>query len=348
MKVGRLGASGRVALTETDVPVAGPGELVVRMAACGICGTDLEKVRGGYSRSTTLGHEPVGVVESVGAGVEAPKVGDRVFVHHHVPCYQCTVCARGEYPFCAEYARTNLDPGGFAEHFRVSRAHVERGAVLRLDDSIDWATGTLLEPAGCALTALHRVGFAEGQSVFLVGLGPVGLLYGRLARALGARWVGGAEISALRRRAAEAGGFDATVDPRDPAEVRRLVDSATGGEGVDLSVVAASAASAARLALGQVRRGGTVNLFGVPEPEARLEEPLQSLYLRGLRVIPAYATTDPEIRAVQEMVVTGRLRLDGLVSDRFPLTEIAAAFDRAARPSESLRVVVTGPGAGSG
>jgi len=348
MKVGRLGAPGRVVLTEADVPVAGPGELVVRMAACGICGTDLEKVRGGYSRSTTLGHEPVGIVESVGPGVREPKVGDRVFVHHHVPCYQCSVCERGEFPFCPEYARTNLDPGGFAERFRVSRAHVERGAVLRLDDSVGWEIGTLLEPAGCALTALHRVGFAEGQSVFLVGLGPVGLLYGRLARALGARWIGGAEISERRRAAAEAGGFDATVDPRDPAEVRRSVDSATRGEGVDLAVVAASAAAATRLAFGQVRRGGTVNLFGVPVPESRLEEPLQSLYLRGVRIIPAYATTDPEIRAVQEMVAAGRLRLDGLVSDRFPLAEIGSAFDRAARPSESLRVVVTGPGYGSG
>ncbi|EQD28616.1 Alcohol dehydrogenase, zinc-binding domain protein, partial [mine drainage metagenome] len=182
------------------------------------------------------------------------------------------------------------------------------------------------------------------QTVFLVGLGPVGLLYGRLARALGARWVGGAEISARRRAAAEAGGVDATVDPRDPVEVRRRVDSATGGEGVDLAIVAASPAAAVRLALGQVRRGGTVNLFGVPEPESRLEEPLQSLYLRGIRIIPAYATTDPEIRAVQEMVVSGRVSLDGLVSDRFPLAEIAAAFGRAARPSESLRVVVTGPG----
>ncbi|MHB1434830.1 MAG: alcohol dehydrogenase catalytic domain-containing protein [Thermoplasmata archaeon] len=347
MKVGRLGAAGTVGLFDVDAPVAGPGELIVRMAACGICGTDLEKVRGGYARSTTLGHEPVGIVESVGAGVAAPKVGDRVFVHHHVPCYRCAVCERGEYPFCPEYARTNLDPGGFAERFRVSREHVERGAVLPLDDSVSWEVGTLLEPAGCALTALHRVGFTDGQSVFLVGLGPAGLLYGRLARALGARWVGGAEISARRRAAAEAGGFDATVDPRDPAAVRRLVESATRGEGVDLSVVAASAAAAARLALDQVRPGGTVNLFGVPAPESRLEEPLQSLYLRGVRIIPAYATTDPEIRAVQEMVVAGRLPLDGLVSDRFPLGEIAAAFDRAARPSESLRVVVTGPGYGS-
>ncbi len=344
MKVGRLGAAGAIDLADVDVPVAGPGELIVRLAACGICGTDLEKVRGGYSRSTTLGHEPVGVVDSVGAGVATLKTGDRVFVHHHVPCYHCAVCDRGEYPFCAEYARTNLDPGGFAERFRVSREHLERGAVLRLDDSVSWEAGTLLEPAGCALTALHRVGFTEGQSVFVVGLGPVGLLYGRLARALGARWVGGAEISARRRTAAERGGFDAAVDPRDPAEVRRRVGSATGGEGADLSVVAASAPAAVRLAFDQVRPGGTVNLFGVPERESRLEEPLQSIYLRGIRIIPAYATTDPEIRAVHEMLVTGRLSLDGLVSDRFPLGEIAAAFDRAARPSESLRVVVTGPG----
>jgi L-iditol 2-dehydrogenase len=346
MKVGRLGAGGVIELADQEPPSAGKGEVVIRLAACGICGTDLEKQRGGYSRSTTLGHEPVGLVESTGEGVTTLHRGDRVFAHHHVPCYRCAVCDRKEYTFCAEYSRTNLDPGGFAEQFRVSREHVDRGAVLPLDASISWEAGTLLEPAGCALTALRRVGFASGSSVFVVGLGPVGLLYGRIARALGASWVAGAEISLLRRKAAEASGFDATIDPRDPTAVQRLVGDATHGEGVDLSVVAASAAPASRLAFALARRGGTVNLFGVPDQESRIEEPLQSIYLRGLRIIPAYATTEPEIQAVHQMVVQGTLSLDGLISDCYPLSQIAEAFRRASRPDESLRVVVTGPAYG--
>ncbi|EQD42022.1 sorbitol dehydrogenase, partial [mine drainage metagenome] len=144
-----------------------------------------------------IGHEPAGRVREVGAGVHGLSVGDRVAVHHHVPCYRCEVCARGDLTFCPSYARTNLDPGGFAEVFRVPAENVERGAVLRLDDRVSWVAGALLEPAGCAVTALHKVGLPTGARVFVLGLGPVGLLYARAARALGAGWVGGTEISPL-------------------------------------------------------------------------------------------------------------------------------------------------------
>ncbi|MGA8302432.1 MAG: alcohol dehydrogenase catalytic domain-containing protein, partial [Thermoplasmata archaeon] len=208
MKFGRLAGGGTVELEERPLPEAAAGEIVVALGACGVCGTDLEKLRGNYRSAGILGHEPVGRVSQVGSGVADLSVGDRVFVHHHVPCYSCAVCARGDFTFCPTYSRTNIDPGGFAEAFRVPEENVRRGAVLRLSPRIDWEVGTLLEPAGCALTAIHRVGLVQGSSVLVLGLGPVGLLYARLARALGAGWVGGSEIAPLRRAAAEHGGVD--------------------------------------------------------------------------------------------------------------------------------------------
>ncbi len=343
MKVGVLGRDGAVALEERPEPRAGAGEVTVRLAACGVCGTDLEKLRGNYRSTGILGHEPVGTVASVGDGVQGLAVGDRVFVHHHVPCLACAVCRRGDLTFCATYSSTNLDPGGFAEVFRASADHVAKGAVLRLDRAVDWGTGTLLEPAGCALTALHRVGLPDRATVLVLGLGPVGLLYARLARALGASWVGGTEISGLRRRAAERDGGVVTADPRESGAVHRLVLEATGGRGVDLAVAASGHPSVVRTAVEEVRRGGTVNLFGLPEPGSRLEADLQQLYLRGVRVVPSYATTEPEIREVHEMVVSGRLKAADLVSDRRPLAEIDEAFRLAAQPEQALKVVVTGP-----
>jgi len=345
MKSGRL-STGTVELAEVPEPTAAPGEIVVTLAACGICGTDLEKLRGNYRTAGRLGHEPVGVVHTVGEGTTGIAAGDRVFVHHHVPCYECEVCRRGDLTFCPSYSSTNIDPGGFSERFRVPSENVRRGAVLKLGDAIGWDEGALLEPAACALTALRRVGLAAGDTVFVVGLGPVGLLYQRVARTLGARWVGGSELSEARRHAAERGGADLVLDARSPDRLVEAVGSVTGGRGVDLSVAATGAPAAIALAAKLVRRGGTLNLFGLPERGSRLDVDLQDLYLRGLRVIPTYATTEKDIRELHDLLVQRRLAISDLVTDRIPLDRISEAFDLAGRPDRSVKVVVTGPAYG--
>jgi L-iditol 2-dehydrogenase len=344
MKVGVLGA-GRVRLAEAPEPAAGPSELVVELAACGICGTDLEKLRGNYTTTAgILGHEAVGAVAGPAAPPEGFRWGDRVFVHHHVPCGRCAICRRGDTTFCPEYGRSNLDPGGFAERFRVSAEHVRRGAALRLDPAVSWEAGTLLEPAGCARTALRAVRLPPDATVLIVGLGPVGQLYGRLARALGASWIGGAEVSAPRRAVAERTGFDAVADSRAPDEVAGIVRDGTAGVGVDLAVVATGAPAAVELAGPLARPGGTLNLFGLPAAGTRLPMDLQRLYLRGLRVVPTYATTEADLAEVHALLVAGRVTLDDLVSHRFPLDRIEEAFALAGRPEEAMKVVVTGPG----
>ncbi len=342
MKFGRLAGPGSVRLDDAPEPAPRDGEVTVRLAACGVCGTDLEKLRGNYRSAGILGHEPVGRIAAVGAGVPGLSEGDRVFAHHHVPCLACEVCARGDVTFCPTYASTNLDPGGFAEVFRVPAANVRGGAVLRLDDRVDWPTGALLEPAACALTAIRRVGLPDRASVLILGLGPVGLLYARLARAGGAGWVGGTEIAPLRRAAALRGGADVVVDPREPDAVRTAVDRATDGRGVDLAVVATGQPAVARTAFEAVRRGGTVNLFGLPEAGSRLDVDLQQLYLRGVRVVPSYATTEPDLAEVHRLVVDGKLAVADLVTHRVPLARIDEAFRLAGRPDEAVKVIVTG------
>ena len=342
MKVGRL-SDGAVTVAEEPARAPAAGEVVVRLAACGVCGTDLEKLRGNYRTAGKIGHEPVGVVAAVGEGVPSRRVGERVFVHHHVPCYECAVCQRGDLTFCARYSATNIDPGGFAEEFVVPAENVQRGAILPLDAKVDWDSGTLLEPAACALTALRRVGFRSGDSVFVVGLGPVGILYGLVARALGASWVGGAEVAPFRRAAAVRAGFALAVDPRDSGARDRHVAEATHGGGVDLAVAATGAAPAMALAARLARRAGTLNVFGLPEAGRPLDADLQELYLRGVRIIPTYATTEREIADVHALLVAGRLSFDGLVTHRIPLEKLAEAFDAAARPDEAVKVAVTGP-----
>ncbi len=343
MKFAHLAEGGGIALTERAEPTAGPGEVVVRLAACGVCGTDLEKLRGRYRTAGILGHEPVGRVDALGAGVTGLARGDRVFVHHHVACGACEICRRGDPTFCPTYSKTNLDPGGFSEAFRVPEENVRRGAILPLDATVSWDVGALLEPAGCVLTALHRLGGTPPASVWVLGLGPVGLLYARLARELGATWIGGSEIAPLRRAVAERGGIDVTVDPREDGAVERAVARATDGRGVDLAVVATGHPAVVRAATRIVRRGGTVNLFGLPEAGSRLDADLQDLYLRGVRIIPSYATTEPDIAEVHRRVVAGTLSIADLVTHRVPLARVDEAFRLAGRPDEAVKVVVTGP-----
>jgi L-iditol 2-dehydrogenase len=343
MKAGLLAAPGRVSVDERPDPTPEPGEVIVALAACGICGSDLEKVKGNYRATQVIGHEPVGTVAAVGAGVAGLAVGTRVFAHHHVPCYACPACHSGAYTYCPSYTKTNLDPGGFAEQFRVPAVNVSRGAVLPLASSVSWEDGALLEPAGCALTALRTVGLPPGTTVMILGLGPVGILYARLARTLGAGWIGGADPSPLRRTAAGRRGADATIDPRNVEKVRQLVQLATGGRGVDLAVVATSAAAAVPVAVSLVRRGGAVNLFGLPEAGSHLEEDLQQLYLRGLKIIPTYATTERDISEVHSLLAAKRFEVRDLVTHRFPLDKLPEAFQLAAQPDKALKVVVTGP-----
>jgi len=224
----------------------------------------------------------------------------------------------------------------------VPRENVERKAVLKLALHVDWDSGALLEPAGCALTAIRRVGLPERATVLVLGLGPVRILYARLVRALGAAWVGGTEIAPLRRAAAERGGIDVTVDPREPDRLRAAVNAATGGRGVDLAVVATGQPSVAKTATELVRRGGTVNLFGLPEAGSRLDADLQDLYLRGVRLIPTYATTEPDLAEVHRLVAERKLAVADLVTHRVPLARIDEAFRLAGRPDEAVKVTVTG------
>ena len=340
MRSALLTSEGLVLASLPD-PSPPPGGLLVALRACGVCGTDLEKVRGGYRATGRIGHEPAGVIRGVGAGVEGFRAGNRVFVHHHVPCHACEVCRAGAYTFCPAFQSTNLDPGGFSEMFTVSRAHLERGAVLPLPDPVSDEDGTFIEPLGCCLEAIAAVGPVGGRRVLVLGLGPIGQMYLRLLRTFGASWIGAADLSPARRALGEKGGADEAFDPRDPVGLKERVRQATQGMGPDLAVVATGAPSAIAQACSLVRRGGTVNLFGLPEKGRTLETDLQDLYLRGVRLLPTYATTETGTARALALLATGRLRVADLVTHRFPLERVAEAFVMAARTEEAVKVLVT-------
>ncbi|HWN81917.1 MAG TPA: alcohol dehydrogenase catalytic domain-containing protein, partial [Candidatus Udaeobacter sp.] len=212
-----------VRLEERPLPRVGPGEMLVRVEASGICGSDLMEWYRKDKVPLVLGHEIAGVVAEVGTGVTKFAVGDRVVATHHVPCNTCGHCLRGNHTVCETLRRTHFDPGGFAEYLRLEPVHVDRG-VLKLPDEVTLEDATFVEPLGCALRAQRRAGLLPGRSVLVIGSGIAGLLHVQAARAAGASPIVAVDMREPRLELARRLGADATILATDdvPARVRAL------------------------------------------------------------------------------------------------------------------------------
>ncbi len=336
MKAALLRGPGAVAVEDAPPPDARRGEIVVSMRACGLCGSDLEKIRGTYTAAPpVIGHEAAGVVADVGEGVEGIRRGSRVFPHHHVPCGRCPTCRGGSPTMCPRYRATNLEPGGFAESFRVPRWNVERGGVLGLPASVDFERGSFIEPLACAIRALDRAP-ARPRSALGLGLGPMGLLSLQLLRLRGADPVLGSEVSPARAEKARALGAAAVWDPRAD-DVPGLAAKETGG--VDLALVATGQPAAIPQAIRAVRAGGTVVLLGVPEAGGRLDVDPSALVTREVSVIASNAATEAETRKALGLIARRRVDVASLASHRFPLERFPEAVEVAGR-AECIKAII--------
>ncbi len=177
-----LDAPRKVAVRDVLIPKLAAGDILVKVEASGICGTDLEKIEGQLGAGGILGHEVSGTIEKVADSITDYKPGERVVVHHHVPCYQCPDCSDGNYTLCSEFRRTNIDPCGFAEYFRVPQYNVARGAVIPLPAELSFEEGAMIEPTACCIRAIRRAHIQQSDNVLVVGLGPTGLTQIQLLR----------------------------------------------------------------------------------------------------------------------------------------------------------------------
>ncbi|OGS49724.1 MAG: hypothetical protein A3K65_05160 [Euryarchaeota archaeon RBG_16_68_12] len=339
MKAALLRTPGGAAVEEVPPPEAGPGEIVVAMRACGLCGSDLEKIRGTYTAAPpVIGHEAVGVVKSVGEGVEGLRRGMRVFPHHHVACGRCPICRGGSPTMCPHYRGTNLEPGGFADSFRVPRWNVAHRGVLRLPPSVDFERGAFIEPLACAIRALGRAPATIGSALVL-GAGPMGLLSLQLLHLRGADPVLVSEVSAVRaERARELGAamvWDPTTDDVVAATRRE-----TKGGGVDLALVATGHGPAIAQALRTLRPGGTALLLGVPEKGGRLDFDPTEFVTREVSLVPSNAATEAETRRALDLIARRKVDVARLVTHRFPLERFVEAVE-VARRAECVKAIIT-------
>jgi L-iditol 2-dehydrogenase len=341
LKAALVTSSGRLELADRDLPKIGKGEILVKMRSCGVCGTDVEKLQGVRVTPPVLGHEAVGEIEEVGVEVTGYSRGDRVAVHHHVSCGNCYYCEHGNETMCPDFPKSNLDPCGFADYFRVPEINVRKGAVFHTPSGMDYEDAAFTEPTGCCIRALNKLGFREGDHFLVVGAGPVGLTFIQLLRAFGAGLILASDLIDSRLKLATRFGANVTFNPVLENSERLVLDS-TNGRGADGVVVASGSSKAIQSSLNLVRKGGRILLFGLPPEGTVINLDASYTFIREIRLIPSYSTTESEMKAALEMMEAGRVRLTSMITHRFNLNKIAEAFAAARDTASSLKVMVKG------
>jgi L-iditol 2-dehydrogenase len=330
---------GSVEIQDVSTPRIGPEEILVGMRACGICGTDLEKVHGEHITPPILGHEVAGVVQDVGIEIKDFAVGDRVVVHHHISCGHCYFCKNGLETLCEEYPRSNLDPCGFAEYFRVPEALVKGRTVYKLSDSVSFEDGSQTEPTACCIRALRKARVSVGNSVAVYGVGPVGLTHVQLLKCFGAGPVYAIDVIKKRREFATKLGADLTFDPKTD-DAPRAISLLTQGLGVDYAIVATANLKALESAFATVRKGGVVLLFGAPTRGASMSFDMSNMFLRESRFQSSYSTSETEMRMAIQLIESKRIRPSEIVTDRFPLSRAMEALGLADKAGDAVKILV--------
>lgn len=339
MKAAVISGKGTVELKESPTPKIGPGDLLVHMRACGVCGTDLEKIHGEHITPPILGHEVAGDIMEMGGGVQGFQKSDRVLVHHHVSCRSCFYCKNGLETLCEAYPKSNLDPCGFADYFRVPSTLVEGGTVYRLPDSMSYDEGSQVEPTACCIRALRKAGVNAGNSVAIFGVGPVGLMHLQLAKTYGVAPIIAIDVLENRREIAVKLGADEALNPTTD-DIPTEVSSMTNGLGVDYAIVATGNLRAIEQAFSSVRKGGKVVLFGAPLRGAQLSLDVSRLFLCEIKFESSYSTSETEMRMALDLIEKKRINPSKLITHRLPLARALEAFRLAEKGEGAVKVVV--------
>jgi L-iditol 2-dehydrogenase len=327
-----------IRIEDKPEPSVGDDEILVEMKACGVCGSDLMEW---YLRSRAplvLGHEPSGIIVKAGKKVKNFKVGDRVFAHHHVADLTCYYCKHGDYTLCSQFAQTHLEPGGFAEFFKVPAPNLQIDT-LRLPDSVSFEEATLIEPVGCCIRAQNKAGIQKGDNVAVIGAGPSGIIHVMLAKMAGTSRVLVADFVDYRLEKAKQLGADVVINPQKE-NVHETVKQVTEGRGADIAIVTAPNAKAVEDSIQMIRKGGKLLLFAPTQPDQYARLSPHRLFFSEITVVPSYSVSHIETRQALKLISSGKLKAKELITHRFPLSQAHKAFQTAAKSKECLKVVV--------
>ena len=327
-----------IRIEEIPIPRIGPGEMLVRIEASGICGSDVMEWYRIKRAPQVLGHEIAGEVVEVGEGINRYKKGDRIVASHHVPCNTCRYCLSGHHTVCDTLRSTNFEPGGFAEYVKLPAINVDHG-VYPIPDEVSFEEATFTEPLACVLRGQRIAGMRPGETVLVIGSGIAGLLHIQLARSLGAGRVIATDISDARLETAKAFGADAAIHASKniPSELRSVND----GWLADKILVCTGAKSANIQALESVERGGTVLFFAPTDPGVTLPVSVSELFFRNdITLTTSYAGSPADHMTAMELIRAGRINVRKMISHRLSLSETSKGFQLVAEAQEAIKVII--------
>ncbi|MBM4141413.1 MAG: zinc-binding dehydrogenase [Nitrospira sp.] len=334
MKVAVYYSNDDIRIEERPKPRIADGEILVKMKASGICGTDVMQWYRIKKAPCVLGHEMAGEIIATGKGVRRFKKGDRVFVSHHVPCYKCYHCAQGKYTACESLHTGNYNPGGFSEFIRVPEENVQYGTFL-LPEEITFADATMIEPLGCAIAGQNQLRLKKGQSVLIIGSGVSGILHIQLAKMKRAKVIA-TDINEYKLKKALKFGADHVMNAREYS-VDKL-KSINDNRLADVVIVCASAKQAVDNAVSSVERKGKILFFAVPQNELIL--PSLRLWRDEITLLFSYGAAPDDIKKTIVLIKNNRINVREMITHRVALSHSGEGFKLASESKSSLKVVV--------
>jgi L-iditol 2-dehydrogenase len=326
-----------VRIEELPKPKIDPGEILVKILASGICGSDVMEWYRIKKAPIVLGHEIAGEIVEVGDGVDKYKIGNRVFVSHHIPCNTCRYCLNGYHTVCETLQTTNFDPGGFGEYVRAPRLNVDRGTFI-LPDEVSLEEGTFVEPLGCVIRGQRVAKLRPGMTVLILGSGISGLLHLMLARALGAGRIITTDINEYRMKAAKDLGADHVFNAGE--DIPKLVRQVNEGRLADLVIICAGALSVFKQALKSVDRGGTILFFAPTDPGVELPVPVNDFWRNSITLLPSYGAAPADCLQAIELMRSKRVPVTKMITHRLPLEQTALGFKLVAEAKECIKVII--------
>jgi L-iditol 2-dehydrogenase len=327
-----------VRIQEMPVPKIGDGEILVKIHASGICGSDVLEWYRKDKVPLVLGHEIGAEIAEIGKGIAKYKIGQRIAAAHHVPCNECRFCKAGHASVCETLRKTNFTPGGFAEYARLSAIHVDHG-IFPLPDNVSYEEATFVEPLACVLRGQRAAGMKKNKSVLVIGSGVSGCLHIKLARALGAELIVATDINDFRLGGAKKSGADFAINAKDYSP--DIFKDKNKGLLADIVIACTGALPAIEQALGSVERGGVILFFAPVAQDAAVPVPFNKLFWRNeITLTSSYAATPDEQKEALRLIANKKISVKDLITHRLPLDKIGEGFRLVAEAKDSLKVII--------
>ncbi|MFX0094712.1 MAG: alcohol dehydrogenase catalytic domain-containing protein [Candidatus Hodarchaeota archaeon] len=326
-------------IQEIPVPVIEPEDVLIKMLACGVCGTDVHKaIHGTVAPPIVLGHEVSGIVVEVGNAVSKFSVGDHVAVAHHAPCMVCSACLKNHHSLCSQYLQTNIIPGGFSEYIRLPRDNVQK-TVYKIPHTLNLEDAAFMEPLACCLRGFECGNFHAGDNVLILGAGPIGLLHLQIAQVMNAGWVGLTDLNTWRLEKALELGASAVYNAHE--DISTLIVKDLGLPQIDLIIVCVGVKSAYSTALNLVGTGGTIIFFSeVPSGSELLLDP-NLIYKKEVTIVGSYSSSPPFLAKAIRLIQNQKIQPSHLVTHRFPLDQVQEAIELAHQAGQSLKTMIS-------